>query len=207
MWRVGVMKPREPEHVGLTLHEGNIHLGEILISSRCVVSSSPSDFWVKKGKPLLCYYLHVSLDVWRCSGTLFDCPLLSRVFPWIWLVERDGRSRRWRRDERRIDRSIEERFHVSAHSFKKQASAALARRSGCARYVLLCKIKDQRLSGRLKELSGFYRLVHLHASSSRRHSLTFALFCLWVCPRSLSHFLPRPLRLASRSVSVSSVLL
>lgn len=86
-----------------------------------------------------------------------------------WQRGTDGLDADWG-DERRIDWSIEEQFHVSAHSFKKKkksrASAALARHFEFARYVLRCKIKNQRLSGRPKELSGFYRLVHLHASSS-----------------------------------------
>lgn len=151
--------------------------------------------------------LTFSMTCGDAGGALFHCPL-SRVMPWISQGEGDRQSRRWQGNERRIDWSIGECFHISAHSFKNESLSSAGRAFRvCTLYSPVYRIKDERVSGRAKELSGFYSLVHLHASSCRCLPLTFALFCLWVSRPPLSHFPPQSLRLASRSVSVSSVLL
>ena len=91
------------------------------------------------------------------------------------LGERDRQSRRWRRDERRIDWSVQEQFHVSAHSFKSRASAAPVPPAGILSVLAKCLCFVHTVYEQMCVNVKCRSFSRIHASSSRRLSLTFVV--------------------------------
>ena len=121
---------------------------------KCCSFCYPNGFQANQGKHhltsciacLVFFHMHISVLSTSLSRSL------SHPLPCVSLGERDRRSRRWQRHEGRIDWSVQEQFHVSAHSFKSGPHPIPSRRfEGAHKYLCVCKmcatIKRQIVSG------------------------------------------------------------
>lgn len=122
--------------------------------------------------------IHAYFSIKRLSHSL------SHPLPCVSLGERDRRSRRWQRHERRIDWSIQEQFHVSAHSFKSSPHPIPSRQfEGAHKCLCMCKmcvnIKRQIVSGWPRDTKWMSPSRFLFSPASLWPSL------LTVCLRSL----------------------